>query len=135
MGPLILGTACERTLSVVMEPIDPRKAEDDVSRRETTKQTDAGMRHRWGFRATARQRTEHATLTRQDEALASGHALFRFIGLIRISAPTLEALDQACTDIEINARALRLRRLYGEQDIAFAATLPLGRGLRWGPLQ
>ncbi|RCG18236.1 hypothetical protein DQ384_39275 [Sphaerisporangium album] len=132
---LILGTRCERTLSVVMEPLDPRKAEDDVSRRETTKQTDAGMRHRWGFKATARQRRERLTVARQDEALASGHGLYRFLGLIRVSAPTLEALDQACGDVELNSRGLKLRRLYGEQDAAFAATLPLGRGLRYGPLQ
>ncbi|MFD8559695.1 SCO6880 family protein [Streptosporangium canum] len=129
---LLLHTRCERTLSVLLEPRDARKAEDELARAETAQDSDAGMRQRWGFRTSARERHERATRRRQDEALASGHAPYRFLGLIRISAPTLEALDRACGDIEINARGLKLRRLYMEQEAGFAATLPLARGLRYG---
>ncbi|WP_433358568.1 SCO6880 family protein [Streptosporangium sp. CA-115845] len=132
---LLLHTRCERTLSVLLEPRDARKAEDELARAETAKDSDAGMRQRWGFRTSARDRHERAMRQRQDDALASGHAPYRFLGLIRISAPSVQALDQACGDIEINARTLKLRRLYMEQDIAFAATLPLARGLRYGLLR
>ncbi|MGW0443778.1 SCO6880 family protein [Streptosporangium sandarakinum] len=129
---LLLHTRCERTVSVLLEPRDVRKAEDELARAETTKDSDAGIRQRWGFRSSARERHERATRRRQDDALAAGHAPYRFLGLVRISAPTLKDLDRACGDIEINARGLKLRRLYMEQDVAFAATLPLGRGLRYG---
>lgn len=132
---LILRTACERTLSVCLEPRDPRRAADEVARKQTAKGADENLRARLGFGSTARNRREASELTSQDEELANGEALYRFLGLIRISAPDLESLDRACGDIEIAARNLKLRRLYGEQDTAFNATLPLGRGLRWGWLR
>jgi len=132
---LILRTACERTLSVCLEPRDPRRAADEVARKQTAKGADENLRTRMGFGSTARNRREAAELSAQDEELANGEALYRFLGLIRISAPDLESLDRACGDIEIAAKNLKLRRLYGEQDAAFNATLPLGRGLRWGWLR
>lgn len=132
---LILRTACERTLSVCLEPRDPRRAADEVARKQTAKGADENIRTRLGFGSTARNRREASELTSQDEELANGEALYRFLGLIRVSAPDLESLDRACGDIEIAARNLKLRRLYGEQDAAFNATLPLGRGLRWGWLR
>lgn len=132
---LILRTACERTLSVCLEPRDPRRAADEVARKQTAKGADENIRSRMGFGSSARHRREAAELTAQDEELANGEALYRFLGLIRVSAPDLESLDRACGDIEIAAKNLKLRRLYGEQDAAFNATLPLGRGLRWGWLR
>jgi hypothetical protein len=135
LSPLLLHTRCERTFSVVMEPLDARRAEDEIARKDTAKASNTGLQHRLGFRAGARQRREQATLNRQDESLAAGHSLFRFLGLLRISASTVQELDRACAEVEMHARGLRLRRLYGEQDAAFVATLPLGRGLRWGALR
>ncbi|GAA2627657.1 hypothetical protein GCM10010411_76040 [Actinomadura fulvescens] len=132
---LILETRCTRTVSVVMQPLNPRRAADEVARADTAKGANEAVAARYGFRRSARDRRESATLTRQDEELASGHALYRFIGLVRISAATPELLDQACGEIETRATMLQLRRLYGEQDVAFPATLPLCRGLRWGLLR
>lgn len=132
---LILRTNCERTVSVCLEPRDPRRAEEEIARRETAKGADESLRSRMGFRSSARHRHESTTLAVQDEELAAGEALYRFLGLIRVSAPDVETLDRACGDIEIAAKNLKLRRLYGEQDAAFHATLPLGRGLRWGFLR
>ena len=41
-------------------------------------------------------------------------------------------LVAACAEVEgiANQSGLELRRLWGEQDIAFTYTLPLGRGVR-----
>jgi hypothetical protein len=41
-------------------------------------------------------------------------------------------LEEACSEIEQQAQQARLelRRLYGEQDVAFTCTLPLCRGLK-----
>lgn len=129
---LVLRTACERTISVVMEPIPPRKAAAEIARRRTAKEANEGTRRKYGFFTSARERKEADALATADEQLAAGHAWYRFLGLIRISAPTLELLDQACGQIESRAVGLQLRRLYGEQDSAFPATLPLCRGLRFG---
>lgn len=131
---LILRTKCERTVSILMEPLNPRKAADEISRSSTAKAANESTRQKLGFRQSARDRRESSSIEEADEHLASGHALYNFIGLIRISAPTPELLDQACGEIETSATALQLRRLYGEQDYAFPATLPLCRGLRWGLL-
>ncbi|GAB3977657.1 type VII secretion protein EccE [Actinoallomurus acanthiterrae] len=132
---LLLHTTCERTVSIVMEPREHRAAEDDIGRRETAQDANRTLRARLGFRSSAKERHQADALTRQDDALASGHTSYRFLGLIRVSAPTLDALDEACSNIAVNARNLKLRRLYGEQDSGFAATLPLCRGLRFGMLQ
>lgn len=107
---LILRTACERTLSICLEPRDPRRAADEVARKQTAKGADENIRSRMGFGSTARNRREAAELTAQDEELANGEALYRFLGLVRISAPDLESLDRACGDIEIAAKNLKLRR-------------------------
>ena len=62
----------------------------------------------------------------------AGHADYMFTGLLTVTATSIELLDEACAQAEIAAHAccLEIRRLYGEQDQAFAAALPLGRGLR-----
>jgi len=129
---LILQTACERTVSITLQPLNPRKAADEVARSETSKGANEDVRRRAGFRTSARDRREAESIAQQDQELADGHSLYRFLGLIRISAPTPELLDQACGEIETKASSLVLRRLYGEQGSAFPATLPLARGLRWG---
>lgn len=135
LDQLLLHTTCERTISIVMAPQDHRAAEDDVGRRETSADANRTLRARLGFRASAKERHEAESIARQDDALASGHSRYRYLGLIRVSAPTLEALDEACSAVAVNARGLKLRRLYGEQESGFAATLPLCRGLRLGILR
>ena len=129
---LILQTNCERTVSITLQPLSSRKAADEVARSETSKGANEDVRRKAGFRTSARDRREAEAVAAQDQELADGHALYRFVGLIRISAPTPELLDQACGEIETKASSLVLRRLYGEQATSFTATLPLARGLRWG---
>ncbi|MFE7194499.1 SCO6880 family protein [Kitasatospora sp. NPDC057541] len=129
---LILRTNCERTLSITLQPLSPRHAADEVARAETGKAANLDVKKRSGFRMSARDVREADAIAAQDQALAEGHTLYRFLGLLRISAPSEELLDQACGEVETRAHALVLRRLYGEQDVAFPATLPLARGLRHG---
>ncbi len=129
---LILQSACERTVSITLQPLNPRKAADEVSRSDAAKSANLDVKRRSGFRTSARDAREAESIAAQDAALADGNTLYRFVGLIRISAPSLEELDQACAEIEARANVLQLRRLYGEQDSAFPATLPFARGLRFG---
>ncbi|MFF2751076.1 SCO6880 family protein [Kitasatospora sp. NPDC058048] len=129
---LILQTNCERTLSITMEPLNPRKAADEIAKSDAAKGANMATKEKTGFRTSARDVRETQSIAAQDTAIADGHALYNFLGLIRISAPTPELLDQACAEVETRAAALKLRRLYGEQDTAFPATLPFARGLRFG---
>ena len=71
-------------------------------------------------------------VARREQELVLGHGDYRFLGLLTVTAATDRLLDQACRQAEHDARAagLEIRRLYGEQDQAFAASLPLARGLR-----
>ncbi len=48
-----------------------------------------------------------------------------------MTADTPSELTEACAAVEQAAGQARIevRRLYGEQDVAFACSLPLGRGL------
>jgi hypothetical protein len=64
--------------------------------------------------------------------LADGHADCRFSGYVAVSAPDEEALEAACGEVEQLAQQCRLQltRLRGQQEEAFAWTLPLGLGLR-----
>lgn len=57
----------------------------------------------------------------------AGHGDYRFTGYLTVTAPTLVELGNACGEVEQAAHQslLELRRLYGEQDAAFAAALPL----------
>jgi hypothetical protein len=50
---------------------------------------------------------------------------------VAVTADDAEALRGACAALEQAGGQARmeLRRLYGEQDAAWACTLPLGRGL------
>ncbi len=62
-------------------------------------------------------------------AIASGRTRrSSSLGLVTVSAPTLEELDAAARRIQQTARArgLGLRVLHGRQDVAWGATLPFG---------
>jgi hypothetical protein len=130
LGPLLLGSV-RRTVTVVMEPLDPARAVRQVERARTADIADAELRRRGGFLATARRAREAEVAVRREEELADGHASFRFSGYVSVAAPSREQLAAACDATEQAASQCRLelRRLYGAQEEAFACTLPLGRGL------
>jgi hypothetical protein len=72
-------------------------------------------------------RTEQAVHELESE-LASGYLETLYLGLVCVTAPTIEDLDVRCQTVEQAARAAQmgLRLLHGRQDVAWAATLPLG---------
>jgi hypothetical protein len=131
LGPLLLVSDVRRAVSVVMEPVAPLQAARQVEQSRTADIADAELRRRGGFLATARRRREEEVLARREVELADGHAQFRFTGYVTVTAADEDALDLACGHIEQAAgqAGLELRRCYGDQDRAFACTLPLARGL------
>jgi len=132
LSRLRLGTRAARVVSMTIEPLSPLTATRQVERARANDIADEGLRSRLGFMSSARKRREHEGTIRREEELADGHAECRFSGYVAVSAPSAEALEDACGEIEQHARshAAVLTRLRGQQAEAFAWTLPLGRGLR-----
>ncbi len=131
LSPLLLQAGTRRTMALVMEPMSPLRAAREVERARTADVADAELRRRSGFLQSARRRREQEGVVQRERELADGHAHFRFSGYVTVSAGSQSALETACRQVEQVAGQGRLefRRLYGEQDVAFTWTLPLGRGL------
>lgn len=132
LAPLLLRTTSMRTVSVTMEPISPLRALRSVRSARTSAAADEELRNRAGFVTTARRSREQEALASHERELADGHALYRFSGYVTVTALDHEGLELACGEVEEAAARsfLDLRRLRGQQDVAFTYTLPLCRGLR-----
>ncbi len=130
LGPLLFAPL-RRTLSVVLEPVDPVRAARQVAQARTAGLADGELRRRNGFLSSARHAREHASIEDRDVELADGHAQFRFSGYVGVTADTEGELVAACAALEQSAGQSRLevRRLYGQQGAALLCLLPLGRGL------
>jgi hypothetical protein len=130
LAPLLLGSV-RRSVTVVMEPQSPARAVRQAEKARTADIADAELRRRGGFLSTARRAREAELANRREEELADGHASFRFVGYVTVSAGTKEQLAAACDATEQAASQCRLelRRLYGDQARAYTCTLPLARGL------
>jgi uncharacterized protein YjeT (DUF2065 family) len=130
LGPLLF-SPLRRSIAMVMEPMSPTRAARQVAQARTADIADGELRRRGGFLVTARQQREQEGVEHRDTELADGHAQYRFSGYVTVTADDRDALREGCAAMEQAAGQARmdLRRLYGEQDVAFACTMPLGRGL------
>jgi hypothetical protein len=132
LSPLLLKPGIRRTFSLVLQPIPISKALRDARRHRVERVTDRATRARIGQLETEEDRLVDADVAQREKDLAAGHGDVRWLGLLVVSADTDEALDEACTELEIaGAQALiDLRRLAGQQLEGFvAAALPFGVGL------
>ncbi len=132
LSPLLLHGHMVRSIAVTIEPISPLRAIREVEASRTGDLADQELRGRMGFMETARRRRMAEATARREEELADGHADCRFSGYVAVSAPDEDALEAACGEVEQLAQQCRLQltRLRGQQEEAFAWTLPLCRGLR-----
>jgi hypothetical protein len=130
LGPLLF-SPLRRSIVVTMEPVSPSRAARQVAQARTADLADGELRRRGGFLVTARHTREKEGVEDRDVELAEGHAQYRFSGYVTVTTDTREELTTACAAVEQAAGQARieLRLLYGEQDVAFACSLPLGRGL------
>jgi hypothetical protein len=130
LGPLFF-SPLRRSITLTMEPVSPSRAARQVAQARTADLADGELRRRGGFLVTARHTREQQSVEERDVELADGHAQYRFSGYVTVTAGTLEELTTARAALEQAAgqARLELRLLYGEQDVAFACSLPIGRGL------
>ena len=131
LSPLLVSNS-RRTLSVLMEPIDPARAMRLAQRARTADAADAELRRRAGRLGSARRSREAELATRREEELADGHGAYRFSGFLTVTAVSSDELEDACqSTLQQAAQAgLVLRRLNGQQDLGLLCGLPFGIGLR-----
>jgi hypothetical protein len=131
LAGLLAETRCLRTVTVVLEPVPMGRAARAADREVMAREADGDMKERKGFRVNARERKRLADAEARERELSEGHAEFGFVGIVTISAPTVEQLDDDCADVEQAAAQslLDLRPLDARHDCAWVASLPLGRTL------
>jgi hypothetical protein len=130
LGPMLF-SPLRRSIVLTMEPVSPSRAARQVAQARTADLADSELRRRGGFLVTARHTREKESVEDRDVELADGHAQYRFSGYATVTADTRAELSAACAAVEQAAGQARIevRLLYGEQDVAFTCSLPLGRGL------
>lgn len=139
LGPLLGWAGCVRSLSVVMEPVSPRRSAQEVRRAATKLDSDSAHRSAQGFRVGAGLRRTAEAVAEREEELVAGYREMTYAGIVTLTAGSVEDLDRRSDDLTQTAGAsgVELRALHGRHDQAFAVGLPVGRGLtpprRWGP--
>lgn len=137
LGPLLGDGTYRRSISIIYEPLPPRRAQREVMRERTARQVAMQMRRRTGAIIPEHEREASETALAQDSSRARGDKLVRFTGYLCTTVEDPDKHADACAALEADARqaGLEPRRVWLGQDAAFgAAALPLGLGLpakRW----
>lgn len=127
--PLLLDTLGTRTITMIMEPVDPVSSRRHLSKESVGLEASIDMRERKQFRVPADLHRARADLDRREDEITSGFAEYQYLALIDISARSADELDELTGDyITVAAQCgLELRALDGRHDAAWACTIPVGR--------
>ena len=129
LWPVIFPSGVHRTLSLFYRPFTRAQSESAIRAKHSEILQSSWLKDKLGRVETLADSKElDDVLTREAELLA-GHAEVGLVGMITITAPTLDALEADVTTIHAAATqaSLDLRRIYGQQLQAFtAAALPIG---------
>lgn len=128
MEPFLSGGGVTRTMTVSLMPVSTWQSRRRIERDLVKHESDAATKEEKGRRVDARHRRATQALFDREEELVAGYAEMAYVGLVTVSAPTSEQLDEDCEITEQLAReaGMELRSLDGRQDLAWAAALPLG---------
>ncbi|MFD9033295.1 SCO6880 family protein [Streptomyces sp. NPDC059567] len=121
-----------RSLSIVYEPMGPRRARQELSKEKAKRSSARYFRAKTGRDESEDERREVETARRQDMARAAGQGVMRMTAVLAVTVTDVGELETACAELTADASAagLELRRMWGSQDVGFAiAALPLGQGL------
>jgi hypothetical protein len=120
---------CESTvMTVVHRPVDPARSNRRIDSQLVKLGAHRARKEQKSRRVTeADRRAEQAVFDLEGE-LASGYAETAYLGLVTVTATGPDDLEDQCDRVERAARSaqLGLRVLHGRQDVAWAASLPLG---------
>lgn len=126
------GTA--RRFTVIFRPVQPSVSHRRIDRELTRIHGDTDHKIEKGGRVDATTRRHLQAVEEREEELVSGFAEVAYVGLVTVSADSLEGMENATAAFEASAlqAGLGLRPLDHQQDVAWAATLPLGLGINVG---
>ena len=129
LWPVIFPSGVNRTLSMFYKPFTRAQSESAIRAKHSEIVQSSWLKDKLGRVETLADSKElDDVLTREAELLA-GHAEIGLLGMITVTATSLDALEADITAIHAAATqaSLDLRRVYGQQLQAFtAAALPLG---------
>ena len=119
-------SGCTRTFTTVFEPLAPSRSDSDVDRERTQREANIETRRRKGFIVRRADEKAVAEVEVARVELASGYVECLYTGLLTLTAPTLEFLDQHAADLEqVAANAgIELQPLWGRQADGWVSSLP-----------
>ena len=131
LSDLMLYAGSVRTMAVILEPVARSKSQRSIVRDAAKIESDAAHRAEKGFRVGAKHRRAKQAVEEREEELVAGYGEFVYAGLLCVTAPTIEELDEATDEVAQVAASLgvEVRPLHGRHDIAVVATLPVARGV------
>lgn len=131
MDLMLLGGACTRTVTVVFEPIAPSQSARAVDEASVALESAEASKSKRGFRVRAGERRVREEVERREHELVAGHGELAYCGLVTVTAPDLDALDDAGGEFEQSAAhaGVQLRPVEGRHAAGWVSSLPLGRTL------
>ena len=117
-----------RRVHVTFEPINAYDAHKRIERQAFKLDSDAAQREESGRRIGAAWRQAREGVERREEELVAGYSEMAYYGLVTVSATDGKTLDDAVAGVLDATRTagVSVRLLMGEQDRAWAASLPFG---------
>ncbi|WP_298212169.1 SCO6880 family protein [Ferrimicrobium sp.] len=114
-----------RVVSLVVRPVEVRRAQREVARHRTEMVADRRLRRERGYLDRARDDHREATSLTQEEELLAGYRLCRYQLLVVLLAPSAQRLAPSRAALEELAASaqLRLRLVLGEQRSLFERAL------------
>jgi hypothetical protein len=129
LDQLLFGIPATRTVTVVFEPIAPSRSDRDIDKETVTRETNAEDRARRGFRVRAADRKAAREVTLRESELNDGYSELAYVGLLTVTASSVEELDDFGGIVEQTAAqaGIELHPLYARQASGWVSSLPLGR--------
>ncbi|WP_328928171.1 PrgI family protein [Streptomyces sp. NBC_00190] len=133
LQPLLRPRAnARRAMSLVYEPLGPRRARTELAKETTKRNAARKLRAKTGRDESEDERRAEVVARTQDAARAAGQGVVRMTAILSVTVTDHDELETACAELQADAAAanLEVRRMWGTQDTGFAAgALPLGQGL------
>jgi hypothetical protein len=131
LGELMVYNGAVRSVTVFFEPVPRSRSRRAITRDAAKIHSDAEHRAEKGFRIGAQHRRAARAVEEREEELVAGYGELAYAGIVTITAPSEDDLDDATDEITQVAASvgIELRPLHGRHDHAVCTALPIARGL------
>jgi hypothetical protein len=129
LWPLLFPAGVQRTLSLIYKPFTRAQSESAIRAKHSEIIQSSWLKDKLGRVETLADAKELDDVLARESELLAGHAEVGLVGMVTVSAASLEELDASVALVHAAATqaSMDLRRVYGQQLQAFTAgALPLG---------